>query len=69
MTEQTVIRTRVQCGEPRRCPANRFELYHGETLQRVLPDQVDLLRTHLLADRHVGRRDRQAVPAPEGVTR
>ena len=52
MTEQTVIRTRVQCGEPRRCPANRFELYHGETLQRVLPDQVDLLRTHLLADRH-----------------
>jgi hypothetical protein len=27
-----------------------FEMYHGETLQRVLADQVGFLRAHLLSE-------------------
>jgi pimeloyl-ACP methyl ester carboxylesterase len=41
---------RAPRGEQRRYPASHFEMYHGETLRRVLADQVDFLRTHLLED-------------------
>jgi pimeloyl-ACP methyl ester carboxylesterase len=39
---------RAPRGELRRYPASHFEMYHGETFQRVLADQVEFLRTHLL---------------------
>jgi len=33
-----------------RYPASHFEMYHGETFQRVLADQVGFLRAHLLSE-------------------
>jgi uncharacterized protein len=41
---------RAPRGELRRNAASHFEMYHGETFERVLADQVDFLRTHLLAE-------------------
>jgi dienelactone hydrolase len=40
---------RAPHGELRRYAASHFEMYHGETFKQVLADQVDFLRTHLLA--------------------
>jgi fermentation-respiration switch protein FrsA (DUF1100 family) len=40
---------RAPRGELRRYAASHFEMYHGETFKQVLADQVDFLRTHLLA--------------------
>jgi fermentation-respiration switch protein FrsA (DUF1100 family) len=34
----------------RRYPASHFEMYYGETFKRVLADQVDFLRSHLLSE-------------------
>jgi hypothetical protein len=41
---------RAPRGELRRYPVSHFEMYHGETLQRVLADQVGFLRAHLLSE-------------------
>jgi dienelactone hydrolase len=41
---------RAPRGELRRYPASHFEMYHGETFKRVLADQVDFLRSHLLSE-------------------
>jgi len=41
---------RAPRGELRRYPASHFEMYHGETFQRVLADQVGFLRAHLLSE-------------------
>jgi uncharacterized protein len=41
---------RAPRGELRRYPASHFEMYHGEVFQRVLADQVEFLRTHLLSE-------------------
>ena len=41
---------RAPRGELRRYPASHFEVYHGEVFQRVLADQVDFLRSHLLSE-------------------
>ena len=41
---------RAPRGELRRYAASHFEMYHGETFKRVLADQVDFLRSHLLPD-------------------
>jgi hypothetical protein len=41
---------RVPRGELRRYPVSHFEMYHGETLQRVLADQVGFLRAYLLSE-------------------
>jgi uncharacterized protein len=41
---------RAPRGELRRYLASHFEMYHGETFKRVLADQVDFLRSHLLSE-------------------
>ena len=41
---------RAPRGELRRYAASHFEMYHGETFKRVLADQVDFLRSHLLTE-------------------
>ena len=41
---------RAPRGELRRYPASHFEMYHGEVFQRVLADQLEFLRIHLLSE-------------------
>jgi hypothetical protein len=47
---QQLAGDRAPRGELRRYPASHFEMYHGETFQRVLADQVGFLRAHLLSE-------------------
>jgi uncharacterized protein len=46
---------RAPRGELRRYSATHFEMYHGQVFQRVLADQVDFLKRHLLSEA-AGRR-------------
>ena len=41
---------RAPHAELRRYPASHFEIYHGQVFQRVLADQVDFLKRHLLSE-------------------
>ena len=40
---------RAPRGEIRRYPVNHFAVYHGEAREKVIADQLDFLRTHLLS--------------------
>jgi uncharacterized protein len=42
---------RAPHGQLLRYPASHFEMYHGETFRQVLADQIEFLRTQLLACR------------------
>jgi uncharacterized protein len=47
-TFQAWVAAQAPRGEVRHYPAEHFDFYHGEMFERVVADQVDFLRTHLV---------------------